>query len=90
MTAVQLRAELFREMSPLLDSESALEKMLAFVKTLLPAKKNKAGAVELTDDERLDAALRMFHSDWGGEGDAMEIATDLRRNVENCRTVETW
>lgn len=90
MTAVQLRAELFREMNPLLDSESALEKMLAFVKTLLPAKKNKAGAVELSDDERLDTALQMFHSDWGGEGDAMEIAADLRRNVENSRTVETW
>ena len=35
MTTLQLRAELFREMNPLLDSEAALEKMLAFVRSLL-------------------------------------------------------
>ena len=29
MTAIELRAELFREMSPLLDNESAMTKMLA-------------------------------------------------------------
>ena len=28
MTAIQLRTELFREMSPLLDNEPAMEKML--------------------------------------------------------------
>ncbi len=41
MTAIELRAELFREMSPLLDNESAMTKMLAFVKSLVPAKKTK-------------------------------------------------
>ncbi len=41
MTAIELRAELFREMSPLLDNESAMTKMLAFVKSLVPAKKNR-------------------------------------------------
>lgn len=46
MTAIQLRAELFREMNPLLDSEAALEKMLAFVRTLVAAKKDK------TDDTK--------------------------------------
>ena len=39
MTAVQLRAELFREMNPLLDSEVALAKVLAFVRNLTPVKK---------------------------------------------------
>ena len=34
MTAVQLRAELFREMSPLLDNETAMMKMIAFLKKL--------------------------------------------------------
>ena len=42
MTAIQLRAELFREMSPLLDSEAAMEKMLTFVKTLVPTKKGES------------------------------------------------
>ena len=41
MTAIELRAELFREMSPLLDNESAMKKMLTYVKSLVPAKKTK-------------------------------------------------
>jgi hypothetical protein len=31
MTAIQLRAELFREMNPLLDSEVAMTKVIAFL-----------------------------------------------------------
>ena len=34
MTAIQLRAELFREMSPLLDSEAAMEELIKYVKKL--------------------------------------------------------
>lgn len=41
MTAIQLRAELFREMSPLLDNETAMEKILTYVRTLLPSKNLK-------------------------------------------------
>jgi len=86
MTTIQLRAELFREMSPLLDSESALEKLLAYVKTLLPSKKTKAQ----DSDERLEAALKRFSGDWGGNSDAKEVAAELRRNVVDSRTVEAW
>lgn len=46
MTTVQLRAELFREMNPLLDNETALQKILAFVKSLVPAKKVKVITTE--------------------------------------------
>ena len=35
MTTVQLRAELFHEMNQLLDSEPAMEKVLAFIKDLV-------------------------------------------------------
>ena len=34
MTNTQLRAELFREINPLLDNESAIKEMLVFLKTL--------------------------------------------------------
>ena len=34
MTAIQLRAELFREMNPMLENEAMLSKMLAFVRSL--------------------------------------------------------
>ncbi len=40
MTAVQLRAELFREMNPLLDSEAALEKLIKYVKKLTAKKED--------------------------------------------------
>ena len=86
MTTIQLRAELFREMSPLLDSESALEKLLAYVKTLLPSKKTK----DQDSDERLEEALKKFSGDWGGNSNATEVAAELRRNVVDSRTVETW
>jgi len=35
MTAVQLRTELFREMSPLLDNETAMMKVIAYLKKLV-------------------------------------------------------
>jgi hypothetical protein len=88
MTAIQLRAELFREMSPLLDSEIAMKKMLSYIRTLAPAKKMESE--NLNDNERLNAALSHFHKDWGGNGNAMTIAKELRGNVENNRTVEDW
>ena len=61
MTAIGLRAELFREMSPLLDNESAMTKMLTFVKSLVPAKKEIR---RITANERLDAAFAKLGS-WG-------------------------
>ncbi len=43
MTAIQLRAELVREMNPLLDNEVAMEKILVFVRGLVSANNNKPG-----------------------------------------------
>ena len=70
MTAIELRAELFREMSPLLDNESAMTKMLAFVKSLVPAKKTKAEA---------EWANR-FVGAWKDNRSAEEIISDIREN----------
>ncbi len=75
MTAMQLRAELFREMNPLLDSESALEKMLAFVRTLVPAKKAKAEA----------GWADRFVGAWKDDRSAEEIIDDIR----SARTANT-
>ena len=41
-------------------------------------------------NERLDAALARFHSDWGGDKDPVEIARELRQGPEMVRDVETW
>ncbi len=45
MTAMQLRAELFREMNPLLDNETAMMKVLAFLKGLVVAQNNQEAKV---------------------------------------------
>lgn len=87
---MEVRAELFREMGKIADDRALLEKVLAFVKSLVPTKRANSEIMELTDDERIDAALKLFHSDWGGDGDAIAISRDLRSNVEDSRTVEVW
>ena len=72
---MQLRAELFREMSPLLDNESAMEKILAFVRTLVPAKKTKAEA----------GWADRFVGAWKDDRSADEIVNDIR----SARTANT-
>ncbi|MBO7129126.1 MAG: hypothetical protein J6W05_05085 [Prevotella sp.] len=60
MTAIQLRAELFREMNPLLDSEAALTKVLAYVKSLVVAQKKESG---ITSRAGWAAAAKQAHAD---------------------------
>lgn len=101
MTTIQLNAELYRAMGEIADDKSLLERVLAFVKSLKPAKKVEAeqeaastesvvGSWADMDDEMLDAALAKFHKDWGGDGSSLEIAEELRSGRGNTRTVETW
>ena len=79
MTAIELRAELFREMSPLLDNEAAMTKMLAFVKSLVPAKKSKTES---------DWANR-FVGAWKDSRSAEEIISDIRESrTANSREFE--
>ena len=42
MTAIELREELFREMNPLLDNDSAMKKILSYVKGLVVAENKKS------------------------------------------------
>ena len=70
MTAIELRAELLREMSPLLDNEPAMTKMLAFVKSLVPAKKTK------TETEWANR----FVGAWKDNRSAEEIISDIRES----------
>lgn len=61
---------------PLTDREWLANKLLE------PAPKAKSS--------KLDMALEKFHTDWGGDKSASEIAEELRRGRVNTRTVETW
>ena len=70
MTAIQLRAELFREMSPLLDSEAAMTKVIAFVKGLVIAQKKEA---DIAPRNGWAAAAMQAHAD----GEDKLLATDV-------------
>jgi antitoxin MazE len=79
MTAIQLRAELFREMNPLLDSEAALTKVLAFVKGLVVAQKKESGT---TSRVGWAAAAKQAHAD----GEDKLMAADVFED----ETMEDW
>ena len=79
MTAIQLRAELFREMNPLLDNEAAIEKILTFVRTLAPAKKAKAE----------EGWADHFAGAWKDSRSTEEIIRDIRESrTPNSREIE--
>ena len=71
MTAIQLRAELFREINPLLDNEVAMEKILTYVRTIAPAKKTKAKAATTGWADQFVGA-------WKDDRTADEIINDIR------------
>ena len=87
MTTMRVNAELYRAMGEIADDKVLMEKVLAFVKSLIQKQKK---ARKNDDDKRLDAALAKFSSDWGGNGTPQEIAEELRRGIVNSRTVEEW
>lgn len=87
MTTMQVNAELYRAMGEIADDKVLMEKVLAFVKSLIQKQKK---ARKNDDDKRLDAALAKFSSDWDGDGTPQEIAEDLRQGIVNSRTVEEW
>lgn len=87
MTTMQVNAELYRAMGEIADDKVLMEKVLAFVKSLIQKQKK---ARKNDDDKRLDAALAKFSSDWGGDDTPLEVADELRQGVVNNRTVEEW
>jgi len=60
MTAVQLRTELFREMSPLHDNETAMMKLIAYLKKLVIIQTEQANS---TPREGWAAATKQAHED---------------------------
>ena len=62
MTAIQLRAELFRQMNPLLDNEVAMTKVLEFVKGLMPSGSRSVSA-KTASRRGWAAAAKKAHKD---------------------------
>lgn len=49
-----------------------------------------ATPIEDVSDEKLDKALALFHTDWGGDKEPLEIARELRQGEEMVKDVESW
>jgi len=60
MSTMELRAELFQNINPLLDDESLLREALDFIKGLVSRKKEAAPTVSVQhdSDEEIEAGLR--------------------------------
>ena len=59
VTNIQLRAELFREINPLLDNEAAIKKMLVFLKTCKSQDSDDKEQVKIKlEDLEIPAKLR--------------------------------
>lgn len=60
MSTMELRAELFQNINPLLDDESLLREALDFIKSLVSRKKEAAPTVSVQhdSDEEIEAGLR--------------------------------
>ena len=83
MTTVQLRAELFREMNPLLDNETAMARLLEFVKGLLKnSAKSEQKVVSLSPRNGWDIAAKKAHD----EGQDKLMADDVFAD----ETMEDW
>jgi hypothetical protein len=60
MATVQLRAELFREISPMLDSEVMLRKTIDFIKSLYAAEQTQAKQQTLDNIDHSFGQLRQM------------------------------
>ena len=74
MTTIQLRAELFREMSPLLDSEAAMTKVLKYVKKLAAKKQAMDETEYLMSSPAMAEIIRQGQEDIkNGRGEVVKV-----------------
>ena len=74
MTTIQLRAELFREMSPLLDSEPAMTKVLKYVKKLAAKKQAMDETEYLMSSPAMAEIIRQGQEDIkNGRGEVVKV-----------------
>ena len=79
MTALQLNAEIYRAMGEIADNETLLAKVLAYVKSLVPAKDTK------TETGWADR----FSGAWKDNRLTEEIISDIRESrTPNSREIE--
>ncbi|MBR1519675.1 MAG: hypothetical protein IJ635_00360 [Bacteroidaceae bacterium] len=73
MTAIQLRAELFRELNPIFDSEVAMQKTLAAIRDIRRMVLTEVPSTKTAVRKGWSAAARKAHK----QGDDQMIAGDI-------------
>ena len=81
MTAMQLRAELFREMNPQLDSEAALKKLIKYVQKLAAKKEDPTLMTKEEFFEKIERAEREIAEGKGIKMLPNETLDDLLKRV---------
>ena len=87
MAALTVTIDVPQEAGLVLDQEALRQQLSAFARILVSA------PVFRKEDSRHDDDIHVFeglHSDWGGDADAVEIASSLRGDRSSSRTVGTW
>ena len=86
MAALTVTIDVPQEAGLFFDQEALRRQLSAFARILV-----SAPAVRKEDSQHED--IHVFdglHTDWGGDANAVEIASSLRRDRSSSRTVGTW
>ena len=86
MAALTVTIDVPQEAGLFFDQEALRQQLSAFARILVSV------PVFRKEDSRHDD-IHVFdglHSDWGGDADAVEIASSLRGGRSSSRTVGTW
>ena len=82
---MQLRAELFREMNPLLDSDIMLRKMIAYVKSLFADQQLEQATTRQKARQAIEAMRRQSEEN----GNATMTLDDINDEIRQARATST-
>ena len=85
MEILQLRAELFREMNPLLDSDIMLRKMIAYVKSLFADQQLEQATTRQKARQAIEAMRRQSEEN----GNATMTLDDINDEIRQARATST-
>ena len=80
METMQLRAELFREMNPLLDSDEMLRKMIAYVRSLFATQQSSQQPAQ-----RARQAIEAMRQQSEQNGNASMTLDDINEEIRQAR-----
>ncbi|MDO5318093.1 MAG: hypothetical protein Q4G65_05650 [bacterium] len=86
MAALTVTIDVPQEAGLIFDQEALRQQLSAFARILVSAPVFRKEVSRHEDIHVFDG----LHTDWGGNADAVEIASSLRGDRSSSRTVGTW